>query len=349
MDWRVGDEATGMDWPAERPRIVADDFLLAFVLTGDSDERLPSHVCGVQVSVGHAVEEDREYLDSCTHSRTPQSWFTPGFNALTVRVTAPDRSEAVRQGWQAIRAGARFLSTYIRPPRPGLDLQQQRIIEPTGWVMVSNQGAMRLVSYYTWALMTISFANQVGDPEARYNQELFARLSAASNQFWTSNRRPEDRIRIERAVTWYGRSLTVGDYATTLLHGWMATVPLVIGANEPSGLMLDRLQALAERHGYGLERRFYEDLRRARNEVAHEASMANADPLAVDTAQISHFLHPLRLLFLMALLFALEAEPPDGPLLDKWKTISGYRPTVVVDDNSAPFWHAVPEILGICD
>src|SRR5438552_16824439 len=106
-----------MDWPTDRAGLSQDDFLLAFVLAGDSSEQLPNHLCGVQLSAGRAVEAGRVYLDFCTHSRTPESWFTPGFNAVTVRFKAPKRDDAVRAGWQMVRPAAAFLSTYIRPPR----------------------------------------------------------------------------------------------------------------------------------------------------------------------------------------------------------------------------------------
>jgi hypothetical protein len=352
MNWKTQSdqpEHAASDWPTNPKDVANDEYLLAFVLTGDATETLPARICGVQVSPGRAVEDDRPYLEACMKSGVPEAWFNPGFNSLTVRVKASDRGAAVRAGWEHVRPGSRYLSTYIRPPRPGFDLQQQRVIAPTGWVMVSHQQAMTLVSYHTWILMTIAISGQPGQIEERYNKELFVRLADLSNRFWIMTKSIEDKIRVERSVTWYGRSLSAGDYATTLLTGWMATVPIVIAARDPSGAMLDRLQAIAERHEYPVDRTFLDALRDARNEIAHEASMANADPLAVDAAQVSGFLHPLRMLFLMSLLFVLESEPTGGPILDKWATVREYKPSVLINDDTAPFWYPVPEIFGTCE
>lgn len=146
MNWRVESPiAAPTDWPADPADLDHAAFLLAFVLTGDSSEHLPHHICGVQISSGRAVENDREYLAACMKSETPKSWFSPGFNALTVSLNDTDPSSAVRAGWNTVRPAGRFLSTYIRPPRPGLDLERQRIIEPTGWVLVSHHRTMALV------------------------------------------------------------------------------------------------------------------------------------------------------------------------------------------------------------
>lgn len=95
-----------------------------------------------------------------------------------------------------------------------------------------------------------------------------------------------------------------------------------------------------------VDRHFLEQLRDARNEIAHEASTANADPLAVDAAQLGPYLQPLRVLFMMALLFVLEFEPLDEPITEKWAGVAGYVPSIKVDESSLPVWHVVPEVFG---
>ena len=87
-------------------------------------------------------------------------------------------------------------------------------------------------------------------PGAAHESPGLSLLAQQGNTYWCSKASDEDRVRIERATTWYGRSVSAVDYATMLLHGWMAIVPLVIGRKEHSDLMLQRLRQLAECHGH---------------------------------------------------------------------------------------------------
>jgi len=323
-----------------------DEFAVVFILNGDVTDRLGERVCGVELSTVKMVEADRPYVVSQVGAGVLEQWFDPGVFGLSVRVHAGDRQSAVRAAWELVRPAASFLGTYIRPPREGLDLQRSRLISPSSWVMLIHHDGWELASYNTWLLMTIAIGEDPGKVENQYNAQLFRRLVDASNAYWSQDTSGEDRLRIERSTTWYGRSISAGDYATMLLHGWMSIVPIVIGRKEHSDLMLERLSKIAARHGQALDDGFLKGLRAARNEIAHEASMANSDPLAVDAAQISHFLHPLRLLYVMCLLFVLEAPPINRPILEKWDDVDSYEPTEKIDDSSMPVWFAVPEIFG---
>jgi len=332
--------------PDELAALMPNQYLVGFLLTGDQSELLPERACGVEVGRVQFTEQDRDYLEAAVGSALSPSWFDPGLYGITILVEAPSKADATRIAWLEARPAGSFLGTYIRQPRPGLDLQRQRLVEPNGWVFIFNSGGWELATYHTWLLMTIALAKDVGVAETTFDKVLFQRLAAASDLFWQKNSREDDRLRIERATTWYGRSVSETDYASMLLKGWMALVPLVIDRRDNSGLLLDRLVALAKRHELDVDRHFLEELRDARNEIAHEASMANADPLAVDAAQLGPYLQPLRLLFMMALLFVLEFAPLDRPVVEKWVDVLAYEPSIRVDDSSLPVWHVVPEVFG---
>ena len=323
-----------------------NQYMVGFLLTSDQAELVPDRICNTQISPVRFTDADRPHLEEEVGSRLSPSWFDPGLFALTRVVEASDKAGATRTAWLEVRSAASFLGTYIRQPRQGLDLQRQRLVEPNGWVFIFNQGHWELATYHTWILMTIAIAQDAGGAEKRFDEGLFKRLADASNKFWALNDRQEDRLRIERSTTWYGRSITATDYATMLIEGWMAIVPLVIQRRDNSGVMLDRLVALSKRHKRDIDRPFLEQLRDARNEIAHEASMANADPLAVDAAQLGPYLQPLRVLFMMALLFVLEFEPIDRPVIENWAYLSAYEPSEVVDEDSLPTWHVVPDVFG---
>lgn len=331
---------------AELDGLRPNQYLIGFLLSSDQSELIPDRICGTEISRVRFTDDDRPYVEKALASQPSQSWFDPGLYSLTVVVEADDKTSATRSAWLQARPAASFLGTYIRHPRQGLDLQRERLVEPNGWVFIFNNGRWELATYHTWLLMSIALAHEAGVSEKRFDHGLFQRLAEASNRFWSENARQEDRLRVERGTTWYGRSVSETDYASMLIKGWMAIVPLALERRDNSGLMLDRLVALAKRHELDIDRGFLEQLRSARNEIAHEASMANADPLAVDAAQLGPYLQPLRVLFIMSLLFVLEFEPLGRPVMEKWVDLGAYAPSIRVDESSLPVWHVVPEVFG---